>query len=200
MNGALVALPREGGKGPANRARRSGYVPAVLYGKDVTPLLLQVSAEGLKRLLKGGGQRRLIELWVAGEERPRRVILRELQEDERRGVILHIDFQQVNQAQRIKARVPVVLQGEDEVTRRGLVLEYQLREVEVEGLPGQLPEAITFEATDLPAGGVVLVSSLTAPPGCRIVSEPTQVVARLEIPRIIMEPTPLAEDVPLAEG
>jgi large subunit ribosomal protein L25 len=107
----LKADVRPGGKGHAKNLRSAGLVPAIIYGKDRDPEMLQIEERSLDKVLSEAGTHQLIALEI-GSKRPVMTLAREIQ----RGVIkreyLHVDFMVINMDEKTQAEVPVVLVGE----------------------------------------------------------------------------------------
>ena len=125
------------GTGEANRLRRGGWVPGVLYGPDLgEPLPLKVQVQELRRVLPGG-QRGVIQLALEkeGETREYPVMVKEIQRDQTKGDIIHLDLYQVSATRKVTTAVPVQLGGTAPGVKAGGVLQHQLWEVEIECLP-----------------------------------------------------------------
>lgn len=175
----LEAELREVGKGPAGRLRRKGLVPAVLYGgADRSGIPIAVSQRNFLELLRSHGRHALIEIRVSGgtQADPETVIVREVQRRSGRDQLLHIDFQRVSLREKIRTEVLVVLTGEERLPP-GAVVQQLMRSMEVECLPGDIPERITIDVSGLEPGGQVLVSDVSLPGGVIALNDPDEVVA-----------------------
>jgi large subunit ribosomal protein L25 len=189
-NTRLDALPREiEGSRTNRRLRRSGRVPAVLYGGEGEPLHFSVDARELSHALRSTGA--VIELAMEGQTAT--AVVKDQQRHPVRGEAIHIDFVRVRMDVAIQTTVTLDLQGVDDApgTAEGGVLEQQLRELNVEALPGDVPESIEHDASHLEAGATVTVADLTAPSGVTILDEPDAVVASITLPKL--EPDPVDE-------
>lgn len=197
----LTARHRQPGKGPAGRARRDGWVPAVLYGNGAPGMALMVPQVQLRHLLGNGGRGALFALMVEGEGRPRQVLLKELQVDHINARTVHVDFQAVDPDQPVRMHVPVRCRGEKLLTRRGHILEHQVPHVELEGRPSDLPEAIWVTVSAMAPGDHIEVRDLPVPAGVRAHGDPhATVVTCLAPERRLPELTvPMGDQaVPLA--
>jgi len=173
----LRAETREAGKGPARQARRAGFIPAILYSKGKEAIPLKVPAREFSRVLStGAGRNNLIRLQVGGVKGERMVMIKELQQDPVRGSLLHADLYQVSLKEKIRALVPVAVAGEEVVARAGNIVQHQLREVEVECLPTQLPDHLTVSVAGLRAGEHLSVGDLKAPEGVKILTSPDEII------------------------
>ena len=184
----LNALPRDiEGSRQNRRLRRSGRVPAVLYGGEGEPLHFSVDARELRHALHSSGA--VIELAMEGQTAT--AVVKDQQRDPVRGDAWHIDFVRVRMDVAIQTTVTLELTGTDDApgTAEGGVLEQQLREIHVEALPGDVPEVITHDVSALEAGATLHVSEISAPGGVTILDDPEAVVASITLPRLELEST-----------
>lgn len=128
--------------------RKSGFLPGNVYGKKVKSLSVQVSLDEFKKVLSEAGETGVVELKVNGDTRP--VLIHNVQLDPVLGSPLHADFLQVDLKEKVTATVPIEFVGEAPAQKsgEGIVVE-QVREIEVEALPGDLPEKITVDISKL---------------------------------------------------
>jgi large subunit ribosomal protein L25 len=188
MEQKLVADKRDGtGKGAARKLRAAGRVPAVLYGAGVDSTALSVDAKDLYRVLHtGAGANVLVDLVVDGDEHL--IIPRDVQRDHIAARFVHVDFLVVRRDEKIHLDVPVRVVGESAGVKVGGVLEHHLWEVEVESLPGDVPEAIEVDVSALEIGMSLRVSDLVAPQGATILTNPEESVIAVVQPQIVVEP------------
>lgn len=157
METILEATTRDTfGKNEARRTRRGGQVPAVVYGastsegasKDATPIAVEPKAL-LKILHSESGANTLISLKLAGAAEAK-VLVKDYQIDPITHAVLHADFYRVAMDRTIQVTIPVVVKGEPRgVKQQGGILEFVRREVEIECLPGDIPEHIEVDVTEL---------------------------------------------------
>ena len=155
MDATLEAVKREGrGKNEANRLRASGRIPAVVYGArqgDEAPegVALGVDPKALLNILHSdSGANTLINLKVDGSES--RVMVKEYQLDPVTHQLLHADFYQLAMDKAITVAVPIVIKGESRgVKMQGGMLDFVTREIQVQCLPTDIPEAIVIDVTEL---------------------------------------------------
>jgi len=182
----LDAQPRaiEGSR-TNRRLRRAGRVPAVLYGGEGEPVHFSVDARELRIALQASGA--VVELALEGQTAT--AVVKDQQRDPVRGDALHIDFVRVRMDQPIQAPVTLELVGVEDApgTSEGGVLEQQLRELNVEALPADIPEAIQHDASALEAGATLTVADVAAPRGVTILDDPEVVVASITLPRLETE-------------
>ncbi len=183
---SITARDIEGSR--ANRRlRRTGRVPGVLYGGDGDPLSFSVDERELRHALHGSGA--VIELSLDGETAT--AVVKDQQRHPIRGEAMHIDFVRVRMDVAIQTTVMLDLVGVDDSpgTSEGGVLEQQLRELNVEALPGDVPETIEHDASGLEAGATLTVADLSPPSGVTILDDPEAVVASITLPRLELEST-----------
>src|SRR6267378_739236 len=138
------------GKNEARRTRRAGQVPAVLYGGDgkATPIVVHPKAL-LKILHSESGQNTLIALKLAGAG-DTRVLVKDFQVDPITHEVLHADFYRAAMDKVLHVTIPIVVHGEPKgVKQQGGVLEHIRREIEIECLPGDIPEHIDVDVSEL---------------------------------------------------
>jgi large subunit ribosomal protein L25 len=182
----LNATAREIEGSRANRRlRREGRVPAVLYGGGEDPTPLSVDARELRQALHGAGA--VLEIAVDGQTS--NAVVKDTQLHPVRNEALHVDFVRVRMDVAIQSVVTLELVGAEDSpgTTEGGVLEQQLREVNIEALPGDIPESIVHDVSSLELGGTVHVSDLSAPGAVTILDDGELVVASMTLPRLEVE-------------
>lgn len=178
----LVAERREGtGKGVARKLRAAGRVPAVVYGRGMEPIPVSVDAKDLYHVLHQGGVNVLLDLVVDGE--PHLALAREVQRDHIHNRFIHVDFLAVSRTEKITVSVPIQVVGESVGVKAGGVLEHHLWEVQVECLPGDVPEAIQADVSALAVGDSMKVADLVPPRGVTILSPPDEFVLAVVPPQ-----------------
>ena len=194
----VKAVKREAqGSGEARRIRSAGQIPAVVYG-DGDPQNIKLDGHDFEMLLRDHGQNFVADLDIEGEKKARKVLLKDVQHDPRRGDITHADFIAISMTQVLQVSLPVELLGEPAGAVEGGTLEQLISEVEVECLPGDMVESITVDVSALQIGDHLTVSDLTMPAGLKAVTEAQVAVASVAAPRV--EEEPAAEGEEGAEG
>lgn len=128
--------------------RTSGYIPAVIYGKGMEAMNLQVPAKDFTKALHEAGESTLVYLNVDGQAYP--TIIHDVEKDYLNGHPVHADFYKVNLNEKIKAMIPVVFEGESPAVKNfGGIFVRNINEVEVEALPQDLPHEITVDISKL---------------------------------------------------
>jgi large subunit ribosomal protein L25 len=158
------------GNGPARRLRQEGKTPAVLYGPDTEATMLAVDTHELELALKDGFAKALIRLTIdGGTKRP--VMIRELQTHPVAATLIHADFMEIDMKRKITVMIPVVAVGTCAGVEMGGLLQVVRRELEVECLPSQIPEAIEVDVTELNLGDSVHVAEIPVADGVELVYE-----------------------------
>ena len=193
----------ESGKGAARKLRARGRVPAVLYGHGVGPVSVSVGAKDLYRVLHGSaGTNVLVNLTVDGAEHL--ALPREIQRDHVRGRYVHVDFLAVRRDEKVTVSVPVRVVGESPGVKVGGVVEHHLWELQVECLPGDVPDGIDADVSELQVGDSLRVSDIVAPEGVIVLTPPEESLLSVVVPqvRVVEEVAEVAEgeEVAPAEG
>jgi large subunit ribosomal protein L25 len=169
----LEATPRQdGGKGVARKLRSTGRVPAVLYGHGEKPRSLSVNAHELGLLIGAVNVgNTLVTLDIDGEG-SQDVLLREVQMHPYKPEALHVDFFHVHAGEKIHLKIPVRLTGTPVgVHTDGGVLDQVLYEVEVECLPGNIPDGVEIDVAALGLGESVRVGDIPAREGVKFLQD-----------------------------
>jgi large subunit ribosomal protein L25 len=197
MNPTLVieVEPREAtGKNAARRLRRQGKIPGIVYGLGRPPFPVAVPPRKLEEVLRlETGRNTILTLSLAGQDRTRAVMIRDLARDPVTGQIEHVDFVRVDLGKTVTVRVPVRLVGTPVgVKVEGGIVEFLRREVEVECLPGDIPEHLDVEVSNLHVNQHVSVSDL-------VVGDKVRVLTPADEPIVLVAP-PRVEEAPTAEA
>lgn len=176
------------------KLRREGIFPANVYGKELSSVALQMPLKDFVEVYKQVGETGLIDLMVDGEKRP--VLVKSVQFEFRQHSPVHADFYQVNLKEKVKAMVPLVLVGEPKAVAENLgTLLQTLSEVEVEALPESLPENIEVNIEHLAeVDDQIMISEFKVPEGVTILTDESQVVAKIAEIVVEAEPEPVAEE------
>ena len=193
MEAVLEAVSRDTfGKNEARRTRREGKVPGVLYGGDgqkATPIA--VDPRALLRILHSeAGQNTLISLKMAGNG-DARVLVKDFQLDPITHQVLHADFYRVAMDRVLQVTIPVVVHGEPVgVKQQGGVLEFIRREIEIECLPGDIPEHIDVDVSELMLHQGIRVRDITTNPKWKAITEGDAMLVHVIMPKAEEAPAP----------
>jgi large subunit ribosomal protein L25 len=198
----ITAQPREDfGKNCSRRLRRSGRVPAIVYGGGGPPIPIVVDPKGLLSIVQSeAGHTAIFNLEIQGRA-PARVMLKDWQLEPVRGQLLHLDMVRIAKDAKLKLKVPVHVTGEPKgVKVQGGVFEFVLREVEVECLPDDIPEHVTVDVSELLIGRHLRVSDLPIGGEVKVLTDPERVVAHVVTLRVEEEkPAEAVAEVVAAE-
>jgi large subunit ribosomal protein L25 len=184
---ALSAFPRTlARRGGAKRLRAAGRIPAVIYGRQTQPQNLEINAKDLENLIHHSvSENLLVDLQVQNDQRPKRLALvQEVQHHALNGHVLHVDFHEVAENEKVTVGVAVETVGEAEgVKTGGGVLEHVLFKIRVRGLPKDLPEVITVDVSHLNIGQAIHLGEIKAPEGTEIIGDKQIPVIAVAAPR-----------------
>jgi large subunit ribosomal protein L25 len=194
-------LREERGKGPARRTRRTGLIPAVLYGGKNEPVAMTVNARQLARILRSETGHNTIFTVQVGGRKDEKAMVKDWQADPVSGSLIHVDLLRVAMDVRMRVKVPVHTFGEPEgVKLQGGIFEMVTREVEVECLPTDIPEEFKVDVSPLTIGKQLRAADLPFDPAkVKLVTDPQRVVAHVVVLKKEEEVAP-AEAVAVAEA
>jgi len=163
--------------------RREDKLPAVLYGKHIEPIPLVLDYRDAEKALRGLSTSTLVTLEVEGTRHT--AVVRERQKDYIKGKLLHVDFQALSLTETMRVEVPIELEGEAPAVKAyGGVLVQTLESVEVESLPGDMPERLVVNLGSLAEiGDSITVADLVLPPNVEVLVDPNETVVVVTAPR-----------------
>jgi large subunit ribosomal protein L25 len=197
----LSATRRTGtGRSAVRKIKAQGAVPAIIYGGKNKPEALQVSRRDISLMLShASGENILVELEIEGEKAGRLALVQEVQHAPLGGDILHIDFHAVSMDEMIEADVPLESTGMAEgVKTFGGLLEQNLRSLEIECLPRDLPDVITVDVSHLNIGDSIHVRELPLPQGVTTRVPADLTAFSVLAPTVEEEPVVAAVEAPTA--
>ncbi len=162
------------GKGASRRLRRSGQIPAVLYGADRDPVALTLDHTSVMHATENESfYSSILEIAVA-DGRSQQVIVRDLQRHPYKPQIMHMDFMRVSEAEVLRISVPLRFAGEEESPAgktSGVVIQHLVTELEIAALPKDLPEFLEVDLSGIDAGDAVMLSDIEPPEGVEIMAQ-----------------------------
>jgi large subunit ribosomal protein L25 len=176
----LEVQPREeSGKNANRRLRDRGLVPAVVYGGGRDPLTIQVDKRTLLNLMRSTeGHNPVFLLQLAGTDKNRHAMIREMQIDPVTRHVLHVDFQRVLMTEKIRVAVHIELTGVPYgVKTEGGLLDFVTRELHVECTPDRIPAKLVVDVSELHVGQHAEAKDVALPEGVVLVDEPGRVIA-----------------------
>lgn len=182
----------------SKRLRRTGVVPAVIYGSNQREYMIQLDSKAFFDLArKQASHNFLVNLEIAGaNEKTKLAIVQDIQRDPLNGSLIHVDFRAVSETDTIHAAVPIELRGEPVGVKTGGLLEQLVHEIEVSCSPSNLPESIVNNVESLKIGQSLKVSQLNLPAGVTVKMDGEVLVALVTQTRAsISSGTGAAEEV-----
>jgi large subunit ribosomal protein L25 len=185
------AKPRQGGgKNDARRLRRTGMIPAVVYGAGKESSAIAVDPKQMNRILHSeSGHNSIFDLSLDGQSA--KVMIVDWQYEPIKGALLHVDLKRIAMDKVLRVSVPILLKGEAPgVKVQGGILEQILREVEIECLPADIPGHIDADVSQLEFGQVIRVSGLPHTDKLKFLSPEDQPVAHVVAVKEVVEAAP----------
>jgi large subunit ribosomal protein L25 len=171
---SLTAYPRTQAKrNGVKKLRHNDRVPAIIYGKHHQPQNLELTAVDFKKVLAHThSENILIDLNVQGDERAKRTaLIQEVQHHALSGKVLHVDFHEVFENEKVTVTVPVETFGEAAGVKAGGILEHLLFRIKVRGLPKDLPEVVRLDVSNLEVGRGIHIGEIALPNGVDAVGD-----------------------------
>jgi len=178
----LTARAPEGSRS-ARRLRRDNQVPGVIYGGGDEPQHFAVDARTLRNTLARAAQ--VIEITVDGGSTAN-VLIKDVQRHPVRGEAVHVDLLRVRMDVAIHATVPIEFHGSEDApgVSEGGIFNQELREVNIEALPGDIPDTIEHDVSGLTMNETITLEVLTAPSGVTFLDDPEVVIATITPPTL----------------
>ena len=168
-------------KGHLESLREQGNIPAVLYGHDFDTQTISVPREKFVKIYREAGRSNIFDLKLGKEKHP--VLVQDLQIDPVTDQVIHVDFYRIRADEKIQTEVPIVLEGEAPVEDTGGTVVSNLREIEVEALPDDLPSEIEVDISGLEEfEDDIRVEKLNIPEGVEVLHDPSAVVISVARP------------------
>lgn len=148
----------EVGTNKVNSLRADEMIPAVIYKKGEETKSVKINNADFLKLYRKAGTTSVIDLQLDGETYP--VVIKEIQKHPIKNQILHVDFQGLNMDEKIKMTIPIYLNNRDGIKLQPSVLTQLLDEIEVECLPGNIPQGANIDVSDMDFDTPKLVEDL----------------------------------------
>jgi large subunit ribosomal protein L25 len=185
----------ESGKGASRKLRERGVVPAIFYGYEVEPTMIQIDSSELTEILKQDtGGSIFVKLEIEpdeGKKVEKLAMIKDLQIDTLKRKLLHADFYEIEMDRSLTIDLPIILQGQPVGVEAGGELQQLKREVKISGLPSALPEAIEIDISHLDIGDSLRVGELSFRDDIEVLDAGDIVIANVAETRT----SSLAEDI-----
>lgn len=188
------------GRRAVKQLRSAQRVPAVFYGRRTQAQSLEMQLVDIERLIHhSASDNLLVDLAIAEESERRLALVQDIQHHPVTGKVLHVDFHEVAEDEKVTVEVPVETVGEAVgVKTGGGILEHVLFRIRVRALPRDLPEVISVDVTNLQAGETIHVNQITLPAGVEVVGDKHAPVIAIAVPTVEASPKPgTAAEAPL---
>lgn len=167
-----IELRTKTGTGVSRRLRTADMVPGVVYGKGLDPITVSVKNRDLQDAISGaGGQNNLITLIGGGSLDQSIAIVADIQRDPIKRSFKHVDLHRINPNEKLRITVPVALTGTAIGVKEGGLLDLAHHELHIECLPGNIPDCITIDVSDLKIAHSIHVSEIPLPEGIVILDQ-----------------------------
>lgn len=181
-----ASLRMTGRASELRQLREAGQIPGVLYGQHSQPLAISVPEQSIAMHVGHGEM--FVELHLGGQTF--HALVHRMQRDPLTRRVIHVDFYRVDVRRKVDVRVPVHVHGVKDVEHRGGIVQQQVRDVELRGLPADTPEFISIDAGNLHIGEHLTVADIVLPPRVELRSDGDEVIVTVLAPRRSVEDAP----------
>jgi large subunit ribosomal protein L25 len=182
-------IRKDSGKSSAKSLRKKDIIPAVVYKGGKEALKLQLASGDLNEILHTkAGENVIVTLKISdseGKTKDKTVLIKEIQREPIRGLILHVDFNEISLTEALKVNVPLAAHGEPiGVKADGGTLEHVMWELQVECLPINIPAKIEVEVSNMKIGDSIYVKNIAVPEGVKILTDPELIAMIVKPPKV----------------
>ena len=193
-----IELRTKTGTGVSRRLRMADMIPGVVYGKGLDPVTVSIKIRDMQDAISGaGGQNNLITLIGGGSLDQNIAIVADIQRDPIKRTLKHVDLHRINPNEKLRVTVPVVLTGAAIGVKEGGLLDLAHHQLHIECLPGNIPDSITIDVSNLKIAHSIHVSEIPLPEGIVILDQPKIPVVSV-LGRIKEEENPAVAAAPAA--
>ncbi|RLB29350.1 MAG: 50S ribosomal protein L25 [Deltaproteobacteria bacterium] len=178
------------GKGSARRLRSMGMLPVIVYGPEISPIMLSIDYKQLEKILRGKSAESIIfDLRVDsnGKKYSKRVMIKEIQKDPVTRDYLHVDFYEISMEKELEVDVPVYLVNTPIGVSEGGILEHIRRELKILCMPENLVDKIEIDVSGLDVGQSIHIGDISFPPGLKSIEDENLTIATVVAPAIEVE-------------
>jgi large subunit ribosomal protein L25 len=161
--------------------RENGGIPGIVYGGAEESIPVAVNFKDTAKLFHTG-RSEVFQLDIPGSGKIP-VLIKDIQK--RRGTVSHVDFLRISMNKPVRVSIPVDYHGTAVGTKSGGILQTQMTEIEVEGLPGELPSTLEADVSALEIGDKLTVADIKVPEGITLHASDEEVLATVIVPRAV---------------
>jgi large subunit ribosomal protein L25 len=175
------------GKGSARKLRSVGRLPVILYGPEMSPIMLSLDYKQLQKILRGKSAENIIfDLKVDsnGKNQSKRVMIKELQKDPVTRDYLHVDFYEISMEKELEVDIPLYLVNTPIGVTEGGILEHIRREVKISCMPKNLVDKIEIDVSGLAIGQSLHIEDIDLPSGLKTIEDGDLTIATVVAPSI----------------
>jgi len=175
------------GKGSARKLRSAGRLPVILYGPEMSPIMLSLDYKQLQKIIRGKSAENIIfDLKVDsnGTNQSKRVMIKELQKDPVTREYLHVDFYEISMEKELEVDIPLYLVNTPIGVTEGGILEHIRREVKVSCMPKNLVDKIEIDVSGLAIGQSLHIEDIDLPSGLKTIEDGDLTIATVVAPSI----------------
>jgi len=175
-------IREEIGKNKAKKVRKENEIPAIIYERNREPIPVKIDSIEFMKVFREAGTSNLIDLSLENETMP--VIIKSIQKDPIKANVIHVDFQRLDMKEKVKVEVPIILHNRDKIKNQPSVLMQMIENLEIECLPGDIPEAIEIDVEDLDFNEPIKVKDLDiiSNPNIRVITDHDMTICVLNRP------------------
>lgn len=197
MNKELEAQVRSGrSKSQKRELLEKGFIPAVVYGKNMDSISISVKPNELKKILVEAGSNALINMKIKQNEKTNnhQVLVKSVQHHPVNRTLIHADFHQVSLKDKVNATISIHLTGIAPGIAKGGILSQLLWGFEVECLASSIPDAFVVDISNLEIGEGITLADLVLPPDVKIIGDENALVVSVAAGKAVEEDLPAAEE------
>lgn len=162
--------------------KRQDWIPGIVYGKGSAAQPIFLPARKFTKTLQVHGLRGLFSLVMEEGTKPAMTLIREIQKDPLSGKLIHVDFLTVSMDEKVNNQVSIQIIGEENILKKGALLQYNLKEVEVLCLPQDIPDTFVCDVSELEVGDKITVADLQMPETVELITEEETLIVTILAP------------------
>lgn len=159
----------------SNKARKNGFIPGVVYGKDMDSKSVKLEQKEFKRMMQEHTKNSIVSVKIGDETK--QCIIKEIQKDYVNGQILNVELQTVHSEDVIRLKIPVVFHGKEKLSGRQQLLQEYISEVEIMGKASVLPEFVSIDVGERELGDKITIKDIQVGTGIKIVDNESEILA-----------------------